>query len=387
MTYLDVYKKRISHLGTTPQERAFQSGILEFRRFLKYSPNTVRGLIRETTSSLFDGVIQTDKEDENRVSQILLTDLETSLSVGDLVLWGDDHWIIYRSTTSSYQPHQKFYMVRCNYYIKWVDKNGNLQGSWAYLLGSKDSKIKDNFRTWHDVITPQPNKYINIMIPYQSIAINTEIMVLDEVWYLVDYDKNSVPGISYLSFTETELNEQRDDVENGIANADRISEWKIILPQDRIAEPNSIIEVDYIITKNGVEFAGEADMLVEGNLTLLENGTIRVGESGTGTITVSYCGASSSQTITVGTSAQFTPIFIGDEQVRVASENIYRLENAGETEFSISDTSLATITSSGNTCILVANSKNKLGTVELTARYKNKTYKKQIKIVSLWQVI
>lgn len=387
MTYLDVYKKRISHLGTTPQERAFQSGVLEFRRFLKYNPNTVRGLTRETDFSTFDGVIQTDKEDENRVSQILLVDLDTPLSIGDLILWGEDHWIIYRSTTSAYQPHQKFYMVRCNYFIKWVDGNGNLQGSWAYLLGSKDSKIKDNFRTWHDVITPQPNKYINIMIPYQSIAINTEIMVLDEVWYLVDYDKNSVPGISYLSFTETELNEQRDDVENGIANADRISEWEIILPQDRIAEPGSIIEIDYTITKNGVEFAAEADILVEGSLTLLENKKIQVGEGGTGTITVSYCGASSSQTITVGSTTQVTPVFVGNEQIRVASENIYRLENAGDTNFTISDTSLATITFSGNTCTLVANSKNKLGTVELIAYYKNKVYKKQIKIVSLWQVI
>jgi hypothetical protein len=107
-----------------------------------------------------------------------------------LIWWGEDEcpWIIYRSTTSSYQPHQKFYMVRCNYKIKWVDEQGLLQENWAYVLGSKDSKIKDNFRTWHSVITPQPNKQIEVMMPHQLMPLGTEIMVLDEVWSLVDYD-------------------------------------------------------------------------------------------------------------------------------------------------------------------------------------------------------
>ena len=221
MNYFETYKKRASFLGTTPQERAFQSGILEFRRYLKYNSHTVRGLICETTGQIFDGVILTDKEDENRVSQILLVDLETPLKKGDLILWNNEHWLIYRSTTSSYQPHQKFYMVRCNYYIKWVD-NGELKESWIYLLGSKDSKIKDNFRTWHNVITPQPNKYIEIILPHVLMPINTEIIVMDEAWYLVDYDQNSVPGVIFMSFTETKINEQRDDLENKIANADQI---------------------------------------------------------------------------------------------------------------------------------------------------------------------
>jgi len=57
-------------------------------------------------------------------------------------------------------------MVRCNHYIKWIDTTGILKESWVYLLGSKDSKIKDNFRTWNDMITPQPNKHIHIIMPH-----------------------------------------------------------------------------------------------------------------------------------------------------------------------------------------------------------------------------
>lgn len=118
-------------------------------------------------------------------------------------------------------------MVRCNYKINWLDEDDMLRSSWIYLLGSKDSKIKDNFRTWHSVITPQPNKYINIMMPHQLMALGTEIMVLDEVWYLVDYDQNSVPGVIYMSFTETNLNEQRDSLEQKLANADNLATWTI----------------------------------------------------------------------------------------------------------------------------------------------------------------
>lgn len=68
MNYFDVYKSRASYLGKTPQDRAFNSGILEFRRYLKYNSHTKYGLIKEADGSLFDGVILTDKEDENRVS-------------------------------------------------------------------------------------------------------------------------------------------------------------------------------------------------------------------------------------------------------------------------------------------------------------------------------
>ena len=59
------------------------------------------------------------------------------------------------------------------------------------------------------------------------MALGTEIMVLDEVWYLVDYDQNSVPGVIYMSFTETNLNEQRDSLEQKLANADNLATWTI----------------------------------------------------------------------------------------------------------------------------------------------------------------
>lgn len=394
MNYIDVYKSRISHLGTTYQEHAYKSGILEFRRYLKYNQHTEHNLTINNSNKQFSGVILTDKEDENRVSQILLVkvveDGGPELKQGDLIWWGEDKqpWLLYRSTTSSYQPHQKFYMVRCNYEVNWLDKDGMLNSSWIYLLGSKDSKIKDNFRTWHSVITPQPNKYINIMMPHQLMDLGTEIMVLDEVWTLVDYDQNSVPGIIYMSFTETNFNEQRDSLEDKLANADMLATWTIDMLEQRTVAANSMFELNYAILKDGVVQTVKPEIIVEGNLTLLENNWIQVGPSGAGSITIKYRNIEKTQRVAVGGTPAANVVFIGDDKIRVASTNIYKLENATDVEFVIEDPkNLVKLQSTNNICTIVANENNKLGTFILKAIYDGKIYSKTVQVVSLWQVI
>ena len=388
MNYFEVYKKRASHLGTTPQERAFNSGILEFRRYLKYNQHTVRGLIREKDGTVFDGVILTDKEDENRVSQILEVELGLPLEKGELILWNDEHWLIYRSTTSSYQPHQKFYMVKCNYYIKWVD-NGVLKESWVYLLGSKDSKIKDNFRTWHNVITPQPNKFINLILPHVTMPINTEIMVLDEVWYLVDYDQNSVPGVVVVSFTETNLNLQRDDVENRVANADQISEWKVVMASTQTVGPRQPVPIQYHIFKDGIEIEPDEHVTIQhsGNL-YKKNGQIYTTSSGRGYIEVKYNGAIAVQEITISEELTISTVLIGDDKIRTGFNADYILENAEElVKFTVSDEKLVKIKrKTSNSCTIYANEENKTGFVTLTAQIGEEKFYKEIAIIPLWQV-
>lgn len=223
-------------------------------------------------------------------------------------------------------------------------------------------------------------------MPHQLMAVNTEIMVLDEVWYLVDYDQNSVKGISFMSFTESELNEQRDDRENGIANADQIADWSIEVAASRTVEPNTAFTPEFSIYKNGVLVAAQPDIATSGDLVLQENGDIYVGETG-GTITFTYEGKAATQVIEIGEAAT-TPTFVGDNVVKVSSTHTYILQNASNVDFSVSDPSLASIQSSGdNECVVVMNSKNKLGSFVLSAAYGGQTYEKTIKIVSLWQVI
>lgn len=389
MKYIDVYKKRVEHLGTNPQRRAMESGILEFSRSLRYNEHTQRSLHKDGDSLTFDGIVLTNKEDDNKSTQILLTELDVPLKCGDIVIWNNERWLVYQYTTSSYQPYQKFFMVRCNYEIKWVDEEGGIRKSWCYLLGSKDSKIKDNFRTWNEVITPQPNKYIQLILPHTTMAINTEIIVLDEAWYLVDYDQNSVPGIVFMSFTETNINELRDDVENKIANADKIAAWTIVSPSEQYVLPHSEVALDYVVQKNGIVIDEKPEISISGSL-IEQDGKIFAAESGEGQITFSIHGQTFTQTIHISASPSKQPMVIfGDDKIRVSMAATYELQGADQqVVFSVSDTKMATVETTGqSTCLLTTNSKNLLGSVDLIATCGEEVYTKTIKIIPIWQVI
>lgn len=389
MKYIDVYKKRVEHLGTNPQRRAMESGILEFSRSLRYNEHTQRDLHKDGDSLTFDGIVLTNKEDDNKSTQILLTELDVPLACGDIVIWNDERWLVYQYTTSSYQPYQKFFMVRCNYEIKWVDGEGEVRKSWCYLLGSKDSKIKDNFRTWNQVITPQPNKYIQLILPHTTMAINTEIIVLDEAWYLVDYDQNSVPGIVFMSFTETNINELRDDVENKIANADKIAAWTIVSPSEQYVLPHSEVALDYVVQKNGIIVDEKPEISISGSL-VEQDGKIFAAESGEGQITFSIHGQTFMQSIHISASPTKQPMVIfGDDKIRVSMAATYELQGADQqVVFSVSDTKMAAVETTGqSTCLLTTNSKNLLGSVDLIATCGEEVYTKTIKIIPIWQVI
>ena len=74
--------------------------------------------------------------------------------VGDIVNWkiedgSTEKWIIIQKEKKVNPTYQTFWIVRCNYLIRWIDALGHIQESWSYLVSSLDSKIKGNFRTWN----------------------------------------------------------------------------------------------------------------------------------------------------------------------------------------------------------------------------------------------
>jgi hypothetical protein len=83
--------------------------------------------------------------------------------------------------------------------------------------------IKGNFRTWHNLITPQPNKYAEIIIPRREIDRGTNFIIEDEGWKLVEYDYTSVPGVMYLSLTESKINLIYDDLDIDLADTDKLA--------------------------------------------------------------------------------------------------------------------------------------------------------------------
>ena len=92
-------------------------------------------------------------------------------------------------------------------------------------------------------------------MPRYPIDRATNFIVEEESWAVVEYDHTSVPGVIYLSLTENKINSIYDDVENNIADLDKLAKYSIVLP-DANPQIFSLGEIKPVFTifKNGVPY-------------------------------------------------------------------------------------------------------------------------------------
>ena len=265
MNYIDVYFSRINHMGETTAERIRNGGIKSFEKWLSESPHTIRNLSVER-GIYFDGIILTSKDKEYEKIMFLEVANNVPLLIGDIMNWTLDDgsiekWIIIQEEKKVNGTFRSFWIVRCNYLMKWIDAQGHLQQSWAYFVSSLDSKIKGNFRTWNNLITPQPNKYAELLMPRYPIDRATNFIVEEESWTVVEYDHTSVPGVIYLSLIEDKINSIYDDVENNVADLDKKAKYSFIIPDavPQIFTLGAHIEPFFTIMKNGKPYLNKPE--------------------------------------------------------------------------------------------------------------------------------
>jgi len=260
MNYRDVYFSRVNHLGETTAERIRNGGIRSFEKWLAESPHTIRNLSVER-NIYFDGIILTNKDKEHEKIMFLEVANNIPLLIGDIMNWTLDDgtiekWILVQEEKKVNGTFKTFWIIRCNYLIKWIDAQGHLQQSWSYFVSSLDSKVKANFRTWNNLITPQPNKYAEILMPRYPIDRATNFIVEEESWTVVEYDHTSVPGVIYLSLTEGKINSIYDDVINNIADLDKKARYGFIVPEasPQIFNLGDNVEPVFTLMKNGTPY-------------------------------------------------------------------------------------------------------------------------------------
>lgn len=403
MSYVNTYFARVNHLGETTAERIKNGGIRSFYKWMAESPHTVRQLSVER-GLYFDAIILTSKDKEYQKIMFLNVANNIPLQVGDIMNWqiedgSVEKWILISEEKKVNGTYRTFWIVRCNYLIKWIDDDGHLQSSWSYFVSSLDSKIKGNYRTWNHLITPQPNKYAEVLMPRRAISRATNFIVEEESWQLIEYDHTSVPGTIYLSLTENKINTIYDDVENNIADLDKRAKYEIVLPPTtqvfNIGEP---IQPIFTIMKNGVPVQMEAEFISLNKQVarLVDNVLTAVGE-GEAELKVILKDCTDIEpnelfiTIQVGAAeTEFSCYIDGNDKIRLGREQIYTVQSTtGEildnVLFSINDISFATIIESDkNICKIKANGKNKLGQFTLIASVNGNTYEKTIEVVPLW---
>lgn len=432
MNYLDVYFSRVNHFGETTAERIKNSGIVAFEKWKAQSPFTVEDLSVER-GLYFSGIIETSKDKEEEKIMILYVANDIPLKVGDILTWRQDNgviekWLLLQQVHKVHPQYQTFKIIKCNYELKWIDAKGYLRKSWAYAVSSVDSKVKSNFRMWHSLISPQPNKFAEIIMPRPELAKGpdadqlmrgTTFIIENEGWVVIECDWTSVEGIVYMSLTESKVNYNYDDRDVDVAELDRLkfptlqtiynvneeivpefttetfNEWEIILIPPTYEDGETVIveypnetEKSRLIARN----AGKA--LIKMRLKGHEN------DDPNKSITKEF-------EITINEPNEEAIYIQGQDEIRLDRYATYVLVKETENgEIPVSN--IVTFTVENKTkekidltslqykynelgqrielqsCVLHANAKNKLGEVTLSTVYNNKTYTKVIKVVPLW---
>lgn len=395
--YLDVYFSRVFHRGESVAEVAKNTGERSFESWLASSIHTVKDLSVER-GLYFSGIILTDKDKEQQKIMYLNVANNIPIVVGDIVNWQNDglleKWIIFKKEKKVNGTYQTFSIVRCNYLMKWIDKEGHLQSSWSYFVSSMESKIKENFRTWNSLITPQPNKYAEMILPKKEIERGTSFIVEDEAWHMVEYDRTSVPGVMYLSLTEEKVNYVYDDLENNIADTDKLAKYEVALPEEiQNFKIGDEVKPIFTITKNGFPVDLEVSYIPKDKKIIkFVNGKLTAMKAGETSIIIQlkdYPEVHKEIEVNIGSEPEFNAYISGDAVIKLDRQATYEfIANSKLTEsvlYSLSDESLALIIDTSiKGCTVRANEKNKLGKIILTATYKGVNYTKEIKIAPLW---
>ena len=125
MNYLDVYFSRLNHNGETIAERIRKSGIRSFEKWMAESPHTICDLSIER-GIYFNGIILTSKDKAYQKIMFLNVSNDTPLLIGDIINWTQDDksiekWLIFQEEKKVNGTYRTFWIVRCNYLLKWID--------------------------------------------------------------------------------------------------------------------------------------------------------------------------------------------------------------------------------------------------------------------------
>lgn len=180
---------------------------------------------------------------------------EYGFEVGDIFHWEETntYWLIYLQdlTELAYFRGQA---RRCRHLIKWKDSNGNLQSTYAAVVGPKETRIQTT--TKGGVNYDTPNYSLSIYIPnneytQQYFKRYAEFYLQEDkttCWQVQSVDTISMPNIIEVIALEHYANKDKDDLQQGIVDGLIGDETKVNITNPIKGEGLICKDSEYIYT-------------------------------------------------------------------------------------------------------------------------------------------
>lgn len=400
--YYKVFQERCKNHRKSFKSLVQSQAALDFQRFLVSSPNAIDVTVNDEEEKIRVATILNKEKNDTDVRRFFLANKEDGLKIGDFIYWDDTVWILLKKEKDTIDAYDKFEGLECRHNIKWIDKFGVLQSTPCYLVAQTDEKVKANFRTWNNMITPQPNKYLEIITSRKNIELSQRFLIDETAWSVVETDYISVKGIIYLSLTEDKKDLYEDDVNNDIADIVDLNKFQLKLEETEIT-----LGIDETYQLSGKTYLNgnlySSDIIVEilegeENISIDENLKITGIKEGNTKLRISMeenNEISQELNVTIQESAPANVVYDlkGDASIKWGRTKVYQFVRVVngifepvKAEFSIEDKDklIKNYEINETSITITANEDNRVGEFYINCTFGEETVRKEIKVTSLW---
>ena len=401
--YYLVFQERSGNHGKTFKEVVQKQARHDFKYFLQSSPNAIKVTINSKEGKETKVATILNKENETLVKRYFLCDIADQIDIGDFLYWGDSIWLMFRKERDTIEAYDKFEGIECRHKIQWVDSYGVLQNTPCYLVAQKDDQIKSNFRTWNNMITPQPNKYLEIITCRNNIQLGQKFLIDETAWYVVESDYISIKNILYLSLTEDKKDIYVDDVADNIANIVDLNKFEMRIKDKEISLD---IDKEYKIAGevylNGNKYSDKIIVeVIEGADLITINDNFTLTALSEGRVVLRICMEENNEiyqemiiNIVKNAPQNISYQLIGDESIKWGRTKVIQavkvvdgVSTAIAASFKVIDKEelLSSYEINSSSVTITADTKNKVGNFTIICTFEDgSTVEKTIRVTSLW---
>lgn len=401
--YYLVFQERSGNHGKTFKEVVQKQARHDFKYFLQSSPNAIKVTINSKEGKETKVATILNKENETLVKRYFLCDVADQINIGDFLYWGDSIWLMFRKERDTIEAYDKFEGIECRHKIQWVDSYGVLQNTPCYLVAQKDDQIKSNFRTWNNMITPQPNKYLEIITCRNNIQLGQKFLIDETAWYVVESDYISIKNILYLSLTEDKKDIYVDDVADNIANIVDLNKFEMRIKDKEISLD---IDKEYKIAGevylNGNKYSDKIIVeVIEGADLITINDNFTLTALSEGRVVLRICMEENNEiyqemiiNIVKNAPQNISYQLIGDESIKWGRTKVIQavkvvdgVSAAITASFKVVDKEelLSSYEINSSSVTITADTKNKVGNFTIICTFEDgSTVEKTIRVTSLW---